>query len=78
VVPKQLLVALGRAAVDSQELLELVMEVILQVPHLLAHGTMLLGHTTNLLVRGLDLLGIATKMAPLSCNDVLGAVLQLE
>jgi hypothetical protein len=39
---------------------------------------MLLGHMTNLLVKGLDLLGIATKMAPLSYNDALGVVLQQE
>jgi hypothetical protein len=77
-VPKQLLVALGRLAVDSQELLVLVAEATLQVSHLLAHGTMLLGHMTDLLVKGLDLLGIATKTAPLSCNDAFGVVLQLE
>jgi hypothetical protein len=74
-VPKQLLVTLGRAAVDSQELLVLVAEVTLQVSHLLAHDTMLLGHTTDLLVKGLDLLGIATKATPLSCNDALGVML---
>jgi hypothetical protein len=77
-VPKQLLVTLGRATVDSQELLVLVMEVTLQVSHLLANNTMLLGHMTDLLVKGLDLLGIATKMTPLCCNDALGVVLQLE
>jgi hypothetical protein len=77
-VPKQLLVALGRVVVDSQELLVLVAEATLQVSHLLAHGTMLLGHTTDLLVKGLDLLGIATKTAPLSCNDAFGVMLQLE
>jgi hypothetical protein len=39
---------------------------------------MLMGHTTDLLVKGLDLLGIATKMTPMSYNDALGVVLQLE
>jgi hypothetical protein len=40
--------------------------------------TILLGHMTDLLGKGLDLLGITTKMAPRSCNDVLGVMLQLE
>jgi hypothetical protein len=64
--------------VDSQELLVLVAEVTLQVSHLLAHDTILLCHMTNLLGKGLDVLGITTKAALLSCNDALGVVLQLE
>jgi hypothetical protein len=75
IVLKQLLVMLSRAAVDSQELLVLVMETTLHVSHLLVHDTILLGHTTNLLGKGLDLLGITTKTAPLSYNDVLGVLL---
>jgi hypothetical protein len=52
--------------------------VTLQVSHLLTHDTILLGHTTDLLGKGLDLLGITTKTTPLSGNDALGVMLQLE
>jgi hypothetical protein len=44
----------------------------------LVHGTILLGDTADLLGKGLYLLGISTKRAPLSCNDALGVMLQLE
>jgi hypothetical protein len=39
---------------------------------------MLLGHTLSLLLKGFDLPCISTETAPLSCNDVLGVMLQLE
>jgi hypothetical protein len=77
-VLKQLLVTLGRAAVDGQDLLVLVVKVTLQVPHLLTHDTILLGHMSGLLRKGLELLGITTKMTPLFDNKVLGVMLQLE
>jgi hypothetical protein len=39
---------------------------------------MLLGHVTDLLHKGLDLLCITSQMTLRSCNDALGVVLQLE
>jgi hypothetical protein len=60
---------LGRSTIDSQKLLVLITEVTLQVSHLLARNTILLGHTAGLLGKGLDLLGITTKMTPTPYND---------
>jgi hypothetical protein len=77
-VPKQLLIVLARAMVDGQELLILVTNVTLKVPQLLVQGTVLLGHMPDLLLKGFDLPCISTKVTPLSCNDVLGVILQLE
>jgi hypothetical protein len=64
--------------VDSQELLILVMKVTLKVPQLLAQGTVLLGHTPDLLLKGIDLPCIDTEMLTLSRNGVMRALLQLE
>jgi hypothetical protein len=77
-VMKYVLVVLGRVMLDGQELLVLVVKVTLQICHLLAHVTILLGHTADLLGKGLDLLGITTNVTPLSCNEALGVMLQLE
>jgi hypothetical protein len=65
-------------AIVVQQCLILVANVTLHVSNLLAYDTILLGHTTNLLVEVCDLLDIATKMALLCSNDALGVVLQLE
>jgi hypothetical protein len=69
---------LRRMTVAVQENLDLVMEVALQVPNLLAYDTILLGHMIDLLVEACDLLGIATKTALLCSNDALSVMLQLE
>jgi hypothetical protein len=54
------------------------MKTSLHVSNMLAHDTILLGHTTDLLVEVRDSLGIATKTALLCSNNVLGVMLQLE
>jgi hypothetical protein len=64
--------------VDGQKLLVLVVNETLKSPQLLAQGTMLLSHTSDLLLKGFDLPGISTKTTMLSSNDGLGVVLQLE
>jgi hypothetical protein len=61
--------------VDGQKLLVLVVNMTLTSPQLLAQGTMLLGHTLDLLLKGFDLPCVSTKMTTLSSNDALGVVL---
>jgi hypothetical protein len=69
---------LGRATVNSLKLLVLVANMTLKSPQLLAQGTVLLSHLSNLLLKGFDLPCISTEMMVLSSNDALGVVLQLE
>jgi hypothetical protein len=69
---------LGRVTVDGQKLLVLVTNATLKSPQLLVQGTMLLSHTSDLLLKGFDLPCISTKMTTLSSNDALDVVLQLE
>jgi hypothetical protein len=77
-VPKWLLVMLGRATVDGQKLLVLVANATLKSPQLLMQGTVLLSHTSDLLLKGFDLPCISTETTTLFRNDALGVVLQLE
>jgi hypothetical protein len=65
-------------AETTQKCLILVTKATLQVPNLLVHDTILLGHTTDLLGKVLNRLGIANKTAPLLCNDELSVMLELE
>jgi hypothetical protein len=74
-VSKYLLVALGRTTIDGEKLLVLVTNVTLKSPQLLVQGTMLLGHTADLLIKGFDLPCISTKTTTLSNNNALGVVL---
>jgi hypothetical protein len=69
---------LSRATVDSQKLLVLVANATLKSPQLLAQGTVLLSHMSDLLLKGFDLPCISTKMMMLSSNDALGVMLQPE
>jgi hypothetical protein len=62
----------------AQKCLLLIMKETLQVPNLLMHGTILLGHAPDLLGEVLDFVGITNKAAQLLRNDVLRVVLQLE
>jgi hypothetical protein len=64
--------------IDGQKLLVLVTNATLKNPQLLVHGTMLLAHTLDLLLKGFDLPCISIKTVMLSSNDALGVVLQLE
>jgi hypothetical protein len=64
--------------VDGQKLLVLVANATLKCPQLLVQDTVLLGHTPDLLLKGFDVPCKSTKMVPLSYNDALGIVLQLE
>jgi hypothetical protein len=78
VVSKYLLVMLGRAMVDGQELLVLVTNMTLKSPQLLAQGTVVLGHMPDLLLRGFNLPCISIETMTLSNNNALGVVLQME
>jgi hypothetical protein len=62
----------------AQKRLLLVVKATLQVPDLLMHGAILLGHAPHLLGEVLNFLGITNKTAPLLHNDALSVVLQLE
>jgi hypothetical protein len=73
-----LLVTLGRATVDGQNLLVLVTNATLKSPQLLTQGTVLMSHTSDLLLKGFDLPYISAETTMLSSNDALGVVLQLE
>jgi hypothetical protein len=64
--------------VDGQKFLVLVASTTLKSPKLLAQGTMLLGHTPDLLPKRSDLPCTTTEMKMLSSNDILGIMLQLE
>jgi hypothetical protein len=50
-------------------------KVTLQVPNLLMHETILLGHATDPLGEVLDFLGVTNKAAPLLRNDALCVML---
>jgi hypothetical protein len=50
----------------------------LKSPQLLAQGTVLLSHMSDLLLKGFDLPCISTETTALSSNDALGVMLQLE
>jgi hypothetical protein len=54
------------------------MKATLQVPDLLTHNTILLGHASDLLDEALDFLGIIDKSAPLLRYDALSVMLQLK
>jgi hypothetical protein len=69
---------LGRATVVGQKLLVLVANATLKSPQLLMQGTVLLSHTSDLLLKGFDLPCISTETTTLFRNDALGVVLQLE
>jgi hypothetical protein len=56
----------------------LVTNVILKSPQLLVQGTVLLGHTLDLLLKGFDLPCISIETMTLSSNNALGVMLQLE
>jgi hypothetical protein len=62
----------------AQKCLVLVMKATLEVSNLLAHNTILLCHTADLLGKVLNLLGIANKMTHLLRNNALSVMLQLE
>jgi hypothetical protein len=62
----------------AQKCLLLVTKATLQVPNLLTHDTILLGHAIDLLGEVFDFLGVTNMMAPLLRNDVLSVVLQLK
>jgi hypothetical protein len=64
--------------IDGQKLLVLVVHMTLKSRQLLAQGTVLLSHTSDLLLKGFDLPCISTEMTALSSNDALGVVLRLE
>jgi hypothetical protein len=55
-----------------------VTNVILKSPQLLVQGTVLLGHTLDLLLKGFDLPCISIETMTLSSNNALGVMLQLE
>jgi hypothetical protein len=50
----------------------------LKSPQLLVQGTVLLSHTSNLLLKGFELPCISTEMTALPSKDALCVVLQLE
>jgi hypothetical protein len=56
----------------------LVTNAILKSPQLLVQGTVLLGHTLDLLLKGFDLPCISIETMTLSSNNALGVMLQLE
>jgi hypothetical protein len=69
---------LRRMTETTQKCLLLVAKVTPQVPNLLMHDTILLGHTADLLGEVIYLLSITNKAALLLCNDALSVMMQLE